>query len=95
MWHECILKSEEISGFRLSMLLRFVDLRPNIVDVFIENSLVFFKVPSTVIEISQDEEKSLGRLLFEQLQIDFEDDLKETIVRSPMSTNICSPHIDK
>ena len=95
MRHHCIFKSEKVSRSRCSQMLRLVDLVPDVINIFIEDTLIFLKVSSTIIEISQYEEKLFGGLLFEQLQVDLEDDLQQSIVRCPMSTDICRPHIDE
>ena len=63
----------------MSVLLWLVDFTPNLSDIFINHALDLSLCDATV-EITEDEDELLGRILLEKLQVNFKDDLQETIV---------------
>ena len=58
--HHHELKLEEVAGLRVCMLLRFVDLRPDLPHVLVDHSFDGLEGHALVV-ITQHEEKLLGR----------------------------------
>ena len=89
------LDVEEILGLFILVLIRFVDLAPDGVDVHRDLVHEVLEVVADVVEVTQHEQEFLGRLLAEELQVAFKYYLEQAVVRGAVSANVLGPHVDK
>lgn len=82
------LKMKEITGLWVLVLIWFVNLVPNIVDISINNVPDSLEIVASIIEVSQYKEKLFSWLLTEKLQVHLENDSQETVVWGTVSTDI-------
>lgn len=71
---------EEILRFGVFELLRLINLVPYFDDIFVDNVGDALEAVSSAVKVSQNEEELLGGRLTKELQVDFKDNFKKTVV---------------
>ena len=87
------LEGEVVSGQRVSVLLRLVDIAPDLGYVLEERLLKQLSVVLLLVKVSQYEEQLFGLRLAEKLQVNFEDHREQAVVRSAITTYVSGPEV--
>lgn len=88
------LETKEFFNLCIFKLFRLMDFTPDFGYVLHENSLIFFSIVSSIIEISKYKYKIFRWLLTKKFQVAFENYFQEAVVTGSISSDIVHPHIN-